>query len=236
MDLRAVVASDLGLLRPNNEDAAFAGERIIAVADGIGGGPAGEVASQIVVQALEGLDAKPSSDPAAALSQAVEAANLQIRDAVTADPTSEGMGTTVTAILFSSRFTEACVVHIGDSRGYLLREGRLSRLTRDDTYVQGLVDDGLITVEQARHHPHKSLITASLQGRSFSASLKNLNPKASDRYLLCSDGLSDIVSDEAIAEVLRAAKEPQSCAERLVKLALQGGAPDNVTVLVADLR
>jgi PPM family protein phosphatase len=235
MDLRAVVVSDLGLLRPNNEDAAYAGERIIAVADGIGGGPAGEVASEIVVRALSGLDDSPASDPAAALSQAVETANLQIRDAITADPAAEGMGTTVTAILFGSHFTEASLVHIGDSRAYLWREGRLNRLTRDDTYVQGLVDDGLITAEQARHHPHKSLITASLQGRSFSASLKTLNPKASDRYLLCSDGLSDIVPEDAIGDVMRTAKEPKSCAERLMKLALQAGAPDNVTVVVADL-
>jgi serine/threonine protein phosphatase PrpC len=235
MSLRAVVVSDLGLLRPNNEDAAFAGERIIAVADGIGGGPAGEVASRIAVRALADLDPEPAPDPSAALSKAVEAANLQIRDAVVADPSSEGMGTTVTAILFDPGLTGAAIVHIGDSRAYMLREGRLSRLTRDDTYVQGLVDDGLITSQQARHHPHKSLITASLQGRSFSASLKTLNPRASDRYLLCSDGLSDIVTDDAIAEVLRSAKEPQACAERLVKLALQAGAPDNVTVVVADV-
>lgn len=235
MSLRAAMVSDLGLLRPNNEDAAFAGERIIAVADGIGGGPAGEVASRIAVRALAELDAAPAADPSGALSRAVEAANLQIRDAVSADPAAEGMGTTVTALLFDANLTEAALVHIGDSRAYLLRDGRLSRLTRDDTYVQSLVDDGLITAEQARHHPHKSLITASLQGRSFSASLKTLNPKRSDRYLLCSDGLSDIVSDEAIADVLRSAKEPPSCAERLVKLALQAGAPDNVTVVVADL-
>jgi len=108
-------------------------------------------------------------------------------------------------------------------------------LTRDDTYVQGLVDDGLITAEQARHHPHKSLITASLQGRSFSASLTTLNPKSSDRYLLCSDGLSDIVTEDAIADVMRSAKQPEACAERLVQLALQAGGPDNVTVVVADL-
>lgn len=234
MGLQAAMVSDLGLLRPNNEDAAFAGERIIAVADGIGGGPAGEVASQIAVRALAELESAPSPDAAEALSRAVEAANLEIRDAVLADPTSDGMGTTVTAILFASP-SEAAMVHIGDSRAYLFREGRLTRLTRDDTYVQSLVDDGLITAEQARHHPHKSLITASLQGRSFTASLKTLNPKASDRYLLCSDGLSDIVTDEAIADVLRSGKDGQACADRLVKLALQAGAPDNVTVVVADL-
>ncbi len=234
MGLHAVMVSDLGLLRPNNEDAAFAGERLIAVADGIGGGPAGEVASRIAVRALAALETSPTPDVAEALSRAVEAANLEIRDAVLADPSSEGMGTTATAILFGSA-SEAAIVHIGDSRAYLFREGRLTRLTRDDTYVQSLVDDGLITAEQARHHPHKSLITASLQGRSFTASLKTLSPKASDRYLLCSDGLSDIVTDEAIAEVLRSGKDSQACADRLVKLALQAGAPDNVTVVVADL-
>lgn len=233
MALHAVVVSDLGLLRPNNEDAAFAGSRVIAVADGIGGGPHGEVASRIAIRALAKLDDFGKGDSTEAMRTAVESANVEIRDVVHDDPASEGMGTTVTAILFGD--DEAVLLHIGDSRGYLLRGDELHRLTRDDTYVQGLVDDGLITAEQARHHPHKSLITASLQGRSFSASLTGIEARPGDRYLLCSDGLSDIVTDEAILEVLRSISEPQVCAERLVKLALQAGAPDNVTVVVANL-
>jgi serine/threonine protein phosphatase PrpC len=231
--LHGVVVTDLGLLRPNNEDAAFAGNRVIAVADGIGGGPAGEVASRIAIRALAKLDEEPQAEAAAALRHAIETANSEIGDVVDADPTSEGMGTTITAILFGE--DETCLLHIGDSRGYLLRDGELRQLTRDDTYVQSLVDDGLITAEAARHHPHKSLITASVQGRAFSASLTSLQTRSGDRLLLCSDGLSDIVTDENIAEVLRHVTERQACAERLVKLALQAGAPDNVTVVLADL-
>jgi serine/threonine protein phosphatase PrpC len=230
--LRAVVVSDLGLLRPNNEDEAFAGSRVIAVADGIGGGPAGEVASRIAIRALAKLDSSPHPDPVASLRDAIETANREIGDVVESDPASDGMGTTLTAILFGDE--TAALLHIGDSRGYLLRERKLHRLTRDDTYVQSLVDEGLITSEAARHHPHKSLITASLQGRSFSASLNPLESREGDRYLLCSDGLSDIVTDDAIADVLRGIADVQACAERLVKLALQAGAPDNVTVVVGD--
>ncbi len=233
MTLNAVFVTDLGLLRPNNEDAAFAGNQVIAVADGIGGGPAGEVASRIAIRALSALDEKIQPSATEALRAAIETANREIGEIVDEDPSSEGMGTTITAILFGE--DETAVLHIGDSRGYLLREGRLHRLTRDDTYVQSLVDDGLITEDAARHHPHKSLITASVQGRTFSASLKSLQTETGDRILLCSDGLSDIVTDDNIGEVLRKVTEPQACAERLVKLALQAGAPDNVTVVVADL-
>lgn len=233
MALRAVVVTDLGLLRPNNEDSALAGGRIIAVADGIGGGPAGEVASRIVIRALTKLDQGQLADPNLAMREAIDGANAEIRAVVVQDPASEGMGTTVTAILFTDR--DAILLHIGDSRGYLLRGRQLRRLTRDDTYVQSLVDDGVISAEQARHHPHKSLITASLQGRAFTADLTRLDTQRGDRYMVCSDGLSDIVTDDAIGEVLRTAVDPEACAERLLKLALAAGAPDNVTIVVADL-
>jgi serine/threonine protein phosphatase PrpC len=229
--LNAAVVSDLGLLRPNNEDAAFAGRRVIAVADGIGGGPAGEVASRIAIKALTEVDEQ-DDDPLQSLRRAVETANRTIKEATQADPAAEGMGTTLTALIISDG--AAVMVHIGDSRAYLFRDGTLHQITRDDTYVQNLVDDGMITADQARHHPHKSVITASLQGRTYSARYSTVNTEPGDSFLLCSDGLSDIVTDEAIALVLRNAADPGAAAERLVKLALQAGAPDNVTVVVTD--
>lgn len=231
MTLNAAVVSDLGMLRPNNEDAAFAGSRVIAVADGIGGGPAGEVASQIVIRAIEAAD-DPEIDPLPALRRAVETANRLIKEAVEADPAAEGMGTTLTAIVLAGAV--ASMVHIGDSRAYLFRDSSLHQITRDDTYVQNLVDDGLITADQARHHPHKSVITQSLQGRTFSARYSTVAISPGDVFLLCSDGLSDIVTDEAIENVLRTVTDPHAAAERLVKLALQAGAPDNVTVIVTQ--
>jgi PPM family protein phosphatase len=226
--LNVAVLSDLGLLRPNNEDAAHGGHRLIAVADGIGGGPAGEVASRAAITAIA------AADDGGELRQAFRDANTAIRRAAQDNPAFEGMGTTLTTILFTAP-GEAVIGHIGDSRAYMSRSGRLSRLTRDDTYVQSLVDEGLIDSEQARHHPQKSLITRSLQGHDFTATFTDLDTRHGDRYLLCSDGLSDIVTDESIEDALHAGDDPGACAKNLVRLALQAGAPDNVTVVVAFL-
>lgn len=232
--LRTAVVSDPGLVRPNNEDAAHAGRRLIAVADGIGGLPAGEVASDIVIQALAPLDESASeSEPAVALSEALLAANRRIREAVAADPASDGMGSTVTAMLLCG--DDLVLVHVGDSRGYLLRQGKLHQVTRDDTLVQMLVDNGVLTADQARTHPQRSLVTSAVQGADVAPSTGVVAGAAGDRLLLCSDGLSDVVTDGAIAQALATYVEPQECAQQLVKLAHQAGAPDNVTVVVADL-
>lgn len=226
--LNVAVLSDLGLLRPNNEDAAHGGHRLIAVADGIGGGPAGEVASRAAISAI--ADAEDSAE----LRQAFMDANAAIRREAQDNPAFEGMGTTLTTVLFTAP-GEALLGHIGDSRAYRWRDGQLTRLTRDDTYVQSLVDQGLIDAEQARHHPQKSLITRSLQGLDFTATFSTLDTEPGDRYLLCSDGLSDIVTDESMGDAIGAAPDPGTCAKGLVRLALQAGAPDNVTVVVAFL-
>lgn len=226
--LNVAVLSDLGLLRPNNEDAAHGGHRLIAVADGIGGGPAGEVASRAAIKAIA------SADDGGELRQAFTDANAAIRDAAVENAAFEGMGTTLTTILFTGT-GKAMLGHIGDSRAYLCRDGHLTRLTRDDTYVQSLVDEGLIDAEQARHHPQKSLITRSLQGHDFTATFTDLKTRSGDRYLLCSDGLSDIITDESIEDTLVAGDDPGACAKSLVRLALQAGAPDNVTVVIAFL-
>ncbi len=232
--LRTAVLSDLGLLRSNNEDAAHAGRRILAVADGIGGAPAGELASDIVIRALRGLeDGAEPDDPEEALRAALAEANRQIERAASDDPARQGMGTTITALMVTGdRFV---LLHVGDSRGYLLRDGTLTRLTRDDTFVQELVDRGVIDAADVRDHPQRSIITQAVQGGEFDASVTALTPRTGDRYLLCSDGLSDYVSEESIGQALALCPEPQPCTERLVRLALRASAPDNVTVLVCDV-
>jgi serine/threonine protein phosphatase PrpC len=232
--LRTAVVSDLGLIRSNNEDAAHVGPRLLAVADGIGGAPAGELASDIVIRTLAALDDAPDTgNPLDELRSALDDANRQIGEAAEADPARQGMGTTLTALLVTG--DRLALLHVGDSRGYRVRGGTLSRLTRDDTFVQELVDRGVLSPEDARHHPQRSIITQAVQGADFTATATMLSPRSGDRYLLCSDGLSDYVSDEAIEEALLSCADPQPCAESLVRLALQAGAPDNVTVIVSDV-
>lgn len=234
LTLRTATLSDPGLVRTNNEDGAHASDRLIAVADGIGGLPAGEVASEITIRALATVEWAPEeSDPTTVLTDAVASANRQIRAAIEAEPGREGMGTTVTAALL--RAGQLTLVHAGDSRAYLLREGALVRLTRDDTFVQALVDQGVVSPEDARRHPQRSLVTRVLQGAEVAPTVSTVPVAVGDRLLLCSDGLSDVVPDPTIAQTLAGYPQPGECAEQLVKLAHQAGAPDNVTVVIADV-
>jgi protein phosphatase len=234
VNLRAAMVTDLGLVRSNNEDSAHVGPRLVAIADGMGGLPAGELASDVVIKALAPLDDAPAdADPLELLTAAVEDGNGRVADMVDEDPIREGMGTTVTALLLSG--DRLGLVHVGDSRCYLLHDGTLEQVTRDDTLVQSLVDRGALTPAQARAHPQRSLVTQAVQGRPMTISGGTLDARAGDRYLLCSDGLSDVVTDEAIAQALVSYPVPQECAEQLVKLAIQAGGPDNITVIVADV-
>jgi PPM family protein phosphatase len=236
LTLRTATASDPGLVRTNNEDSAHAGGRLLAVADGVGGMPAGELASDIVIRVLSPLaEAAELGDDETlrALRDAVDEANRQIRAASEADPATDGMGTTITALLLSGE--QLALLHVGDSRAYLLRGGELRQLTKDDTFVQSLVDQGLLTHEEARNHPQRSLITRAVQGQHVAPTTRMLPVQAGDRYLLCSDGLSDVVTDEAIGQTLQSYADLQQCAEQLIKLALQAGAPDNVTAVLADV-
>jgi protein phosphatase len=211
----------------------YAGPRLLAVADGMGGMAAGDVASNIVIAALAHLDEDVAGNaPLDALRNAVDAANQQIRDAVEQNPAMEGMGTTLTGMLFGGN--KIGMVHIGDSRAYLLRDGEFVQITRDDTYVQLLVDEGRITEVEANTHPQKSLLMRALDGRDADPEYSVRQVVAGDRYLLCSDGLSGVVSDETIAATLREYSDPHQCAERLIQLALRAGGPDNITVIVAD--
>ncbi len=228
--LRYAARSDRGLVRSNNEDSVYAGARLLALADGMGGHAAGEVASQLMIAALAHLDDdEPGEDLLGKLEAATREGNDSIADHVEEEPELDGMGTTLTAILFSG--SKLGLVHIGDSRAYLLRDDHLTQITRDDTFVQSLVDEGRITAEQAHTHPQRSLIMRALTGNEIEPTLTVREARAGDRYLLCSDGLSDVVSDETIENTMREGSQEQ-CADRLIELALRSGGPDNVTVVV----
>ncbi|MDT4891340.1 MAG: family protein phosphatase [Pseudonocardiales bacterium] len=231
--LRYAVRSDLGLVRSNNEDAVYAGPRLLAIADGMGGHAAGEVASKIVIGAMENLDEDRSfGDLLATLRDTVVEANHRISEAVEKSRDLEGMGTTLTALRFSG--AQVGLVHVGDSRAYLLRGGMLSQITHDDTYVQYLVDSGKLTPDEAKDHPRKSVILRALLGTEVEPDVSIREAREGDRYLLCTDGLTDVVSTDTLLDTLRI-PDPQESADRLVELALRGGGPDNVTVIVADV-
>ena len=231
--LRYAARSDRGLVRGNNQDSVYAGPRLLAVADGMGGHAAGDVASKVVIAALEHLDEDaPPSDMLQALRAAVFDGSEHLREVIRESPQLEGMGTTLTAVLFAGGRLALC--HVGDSRAYLLRDGELSQITHDDTFVQTLIDDGRITQEEANHHPQRSLLLRALNGQDVDPDLSMREARAGDRYLLCSDGLSGVVSEETIATTLQD-PDPQSCADRLIELALRSGGPDNITVIVADV-
>jgi serine/threonine protein phosphatase PrpC len=231
--LRYAARSDRGLIRGTNQDSVYAGPRLLAVADGMGGHAAGDVASKVVIAALEHLDDDaPSGDLLQALRQAVFDGSEHLREVIRESPQLEGMGTTLTAVLFAGGRLGLC--HVGDSRAYLLRDGVLSQITHDDTFVQTLIDDGRITAEEANSHPQRSLLLRALNGQDVEPDLSMRDARAGDRYLLCSDGLSGVVSHETIAQALED-PDPQASADRLIELALRSGGPDNITCIVADV-
>ena len=232
--VRAVAATDQGLVRSNNEDAVFVGKRLFLVADGMGGLPAGEVASDILVRALAVVDDMPdSSEPLQDLVAALQTANDRIQDAVTDDCARDGMGTTVTALLLSG--DRMAALNVGDSRCYLVRDGALTQMTRDDTYVQELVDQGVLTPDDARRHPQRALVTQAVQGGAFRPAARMVPIREGDRFLLCSDGLTDYVTDESIGETLVRHRDRYECARELIQRTLDAGAPDNVSVVVCDV-
>jgi protein phosphatase len=232
--LRYVARSDVGLIREGNEDSGYAGPSLLIVADGMGGHAAGEVASTVAVSTLAGLDDDvPSTELLDTLAAAVNAANEAISDMVEKHPNLDGMGTTLTALLWSGR--RVGVVHVGDSRAYLLRDGRIQQITHDHTFVQQLQDEGRITAEEAATHPQRSLLLRALDGRSNpepDLSVREVHP--GDRYLLCSDGLSGVVSEAQLGAALTDT-DLETAADTLIGLALRAGGPDNITCIVADV-
>jgi protein phosphatase len=233
LTLLPAARSDTGLRRAHNEDAVFASPRLVAVADGVGGHAAGEVASRVVIAALAHLEKRRLAGPLApALAAAIAEGNDTIAFVAACRPETAGMGTTVTAVAVDE---DLAVASIGDSRAYLLRDGVLQRLTRDDSLVQELVDAGRLTEREARRHPQRSVVLAALDGDpARTVDVTSAAARAGDRLLLCSDGLSDLVDDDEIAATLTA-RSPERCADRLIELALAAGGRDNVSVVVADV-
>jgi protein phosphatase len=233
--LRYAVRSDVGLLREGNEDSAYAGPHLLAIADGMGGHAAGEVASAVAISALAGLDEDvPGMDMLGALANAVAKANARLHDMSAADPAVEGMGTTLTAMLWSGAKVALC--HIGDSRAYMLRDDEFCQITRDHTLVQSLLDEGRISADEAATHPQRSLILRALDSRTDAEPDLSLREAlAGDRYLLCSDGLSDVVSEETLHRALAGISDPDEAVVQLVDLANRAGGPDNITCIVADV-
>lgn len=235
LSLRFAAGSHKGMIREGNEDSGYAGPRLLAIADGMGGQAAGEVASSEVISSIVTLDDDiPGSDILSSLGTAVQRANEQLRVMVEEDPQLEGMGTTLTALLWTGQ--RLGLVHVGDSRAYLLRDGVLTQITQDHTWVQRLVDEGRITEEEATTHPQRSLLMRALgSGEHVEPDLSVREVRVGDRYLICSDGLSGVVSHQTLEDTLAGYQAPDETVQELIQLALRGGGPDNITCIVADV-
>ncbi|MFG1640802.1 PP2C family protein-serine/threonine phosphatase [Amycolatopsis sp. NPDC049252] len=238
--LRYAAGSDVGRRRRINEDSLYASSRLLAVADGIGGQPHGEVASATAVDVLRELDVDlrrvdlTTIDLAATLTGVVKSIAERLTEVAAQEPTTEGMGTTLTTLLFDG--VTFAAAHVGDSRGYLLRDGGLRRLTRDHTLVQALVEDGRVAAEDAASHPRRSLLMRALQTTGSSdPDIWTFTAKPGDRYLLCSDGLSGPVTEQTLRDTLESGTDPAELVPELIRLANEGGGPDNITCVIADV-
>jgi protein phosphatase len=221
--------SDTGRIRHHNEDRALASPRVLVVADGMGGAKAGEVAAQMAVDAVGRLVGPVHEGD---VRGAVERANKAIRRLATDDPDKSGMGTTLTAAMLDDGRLD--VVHVGDSRAYLWRDGELRQVTEDHSVVAELVRRGSITREEAETHPHRNVITRALGAEDgVDADVVHIDLRDGDVVLLCSDGLSSYVPEAAIAEVLAQSDTLEAAAKGLVSLANGAGGVDNVTVVLA---
>jgi serine/threonine protein phosphatase PrpC len=237
MRLVFAAATDVGRMRKNNEDSYLSSKPVAAVADGMGGHSAGEVASAIAIEELATLgDQGPWESETAAtddLKQAILRANRRIREMAASDRKLNGMGTTLVALLEDGDMVH--VANVGDSRGYLLRNGELSQVTVDHSLVQELVDEGRLSPEDAERHPQRSVITRALGiDPEVEFDLFTYKLQVGDRLLLCSDGLSDVVDTKQIRNVLLRVRNAHEAARQLVTVANEQGGPDNITVIVVD--
>jgi PPM family protein phosphatase len=230
--------SDVGLVRPHNEDSAFVGPYVALVADGVGGAAAGEVASATVayVVAATALARFGGDDLETVVREAVAAARMSLRVGVAQDSSRVGMATTLSVVMTDGE--SVLLGHVGDSRAYLLRERRLSQVSHDHTYVQHLLDTGRLSPDRAVHHPWRHVVLRSLdtspEAGFHVVDLLRLDVRPGDRLLLCSDGLTDLIDDEAIAAGLEVS-DPHSAAAVLTEAALEAGGRDNITSVVLDV-
>ena len=233
MKMAIGASTDVGRTREVNEDSYLVREPLFVVADGMGGHVAGDVASKTAVETLtkDTEGATPTADDLAAL---VRAANAAVFQKARADSTLQGMGTTCTVLLLEG--TDAHLAHVGDSRAYLFRDNRLQQITEDHTLVQRMVKEGRLDQEEAHRHPQRNIITRVLGvDADVSVDTFSVEAKPGDRFLLCSDGLSSMLEDAQIEEVLRGGEQAQATADRLVRLANDAGGEDNITVLIVDI-
>lgn len=224
--------TDAGLTRSANEDGLLIEPPLYAVADGMGGHRAGEIASRVALRAL--MRNAPRVADSKALARAVRAANRAVMEAAEQSRTRAGMGTTLTAALVDG--TRVAIAHVGDSRAYLLHDGVLERLTEDHSLVGDLLRGGMLTEEEARLHPQRSVITRALgSDPGMVADVLDLDGEPGDRLLLCTDGLTGMLNDDYISEILQAESDPDAAARTLVDAANRAGGYDNITVAVVDL-
>lgn len=229
--------SDVGLVRQNNQDSGYAGANLLVLADGMGGPAGGDIASSVAIAHLVPLDtdSHPAETLLPSLRDALMDAHEELSERSEQDPELAGLGTTCIALMRSGN--KLAMVHIGDSRAYLLRGDTLTQVTTDHSFVQYLVDGGQITPEEAEHHPQRNVVMRILGDSQADVTPDETMREAvvGDRWLLCSDGLSGVVSSDTIAEILTDVRDPGECAEELIRLALLAGGPDNVTCVVADI-
>lgn len=225
--------SDVGRVRKDNQDSGYVGPWLLAVCDGVGGAARGDIASSTAIQQLRRLDEPPTEDLLGQVAGALHRAHDRIGELVDEDPALNGTSTTATVALFDG--SRIGVAHVGDSRGYLFRDGELRQLTKDHTFVQSLIDEGRITEVEARVHPHRNLILRAVDGiHEAEPDLFLIELVAGDRLLLCSDGACGVLDDGRIADVLSMGT-PDYAAVELVRASLEAGSSDNVTCLVADV-
>ncbi len=232
--LQPTVLSEVGL-RNNNEDAVYASPRLVAVADGVGGAVAGELASSLAILKMISLDKRRLLQPLdRELTDAVVEANDLISFATFYEPGTAGMATTLTAVALSND-GYYLIASVGDSRAYLLRDQHLRRLTRDDSLVQELIDQDLLSERDAHQHPQRSVVLRVLDGGEYEPPrLRAVRAAEGDRLLLCSDGVTDYLADDQVAEFL-AIEDSADAVRRLVDAALAHGSRDNVSAVVADV-
>ena len=224
--------TDIGCLRDHNEDSLVVAPPLFAVADGMGGHAAGEVASEIAVRVLSEL--APEHPDGEALGRAIEEANRAVIQAAREGRGRQGMGTTMTAAMLEGE--RLVIAQVGDSRAYLLHQGKLQQLTRDHSLMADMIEAGQLTPEEARTHPQRSVITRALGSDAhLHPDIYEINVETGDRLLICSDGLSGMIFDDQIENTLRRVQDPQRCASQLVNEAIAAGGHDNVTVIVADV-
>ena len=232
LQLRYVAHSEIGLIRKNNQDSGYASPHLLAVADGMGGAAAGDLASAVAIDSMRKIEGPSKGEQMLeVLAGAIHEANDKIAELVESDLSLDGMGTTVTGAMFDG--VELGLAHIGDSRAYLYRDGHLERLTHDDTWVQSLVDEGKISESEAAMHPHRSLLLKVLNGQPTNDPDLTMVPvKLGDRLMFCSDGVSGLIDDDMI-EVGLQLSDINDALQRLVVESLHEGGIDNITVIVA---